>query len=44
MDGLYFPDKFEPDGMNFDDYVHAETICDKCGNREIIDGEIKWNR
>ncbi len=39
---LYCPNKFESDGMNFDDEQYTETICGNCGHKENILGKITW--
>lgn len=44
MSPLDIPDKyvsFEM-GINFDDEIYAESICDNCGNKENIKGKITW--
>jgi len=39
---LYIPEHFEPEGLNFDDEIYSETICDKCGHKDNIIATINW--
>ncbi len=41
---LYHPEKYEEYGINFDNEIYAESLCDNCGYKQQEFGTIKWNK